>query len=134
MTKLLLDTHAVIWLVQDDPRLSAAANLAINEASTNPSNLLISTITLVEAQYLIDRQRIPPEAYNRLIRAVMSDVPLATPVELTVEIARSISRVPRDLVPDMPDRILAATALVLGVPLVTRDERLRDFSEIQTIW
>jgi predicted nucleic acid-binding protein len=69
-----------------------------------------------------------------LIRAVISDLPLATPVELTIEIARSIARVPRDLVPDMPDRILAATALALGVPLVTRDERLRGFGEIETIW
>jgi PIN domain nuclease of toxin-antitoxin system len=56
VTGLLLDTHAVIWLLQDDPRLSMAANLAINEGSVDPSNLLISTITLVESQYLIDRQ------------------------------------------------------------------------------
>ena len=39
----------------------------------------------------------------------------------------------RAQVPDMPDRIIAATALSLGLPLVTRDGRIRD-SGIRTIW
>jgi predicted nucleic acid-binding protein len=37
------------------------------------------------------------------------------------------------IVPEMPDRIIAATAIHLGVPLVTRDRRLQS-AGIQTIW
>ena len=40
---------------------------------------------------------------------------------------------PRDVVPDMPDRIIAATAVHLGLPLITRDERIRS-AGIKTIW
>jgi predicted nucleic acid-binding protein len=45
----------------------------------------------------------------------------------------AMARVPRDQVPDLPDRIIAATALHLGVPLVTRDRQITA-SGIATIW
>ncbi len=45
----------------------------------------------------------------------------------------SLGQVNRDEVPDMPDRIIAATALVLGVPLLSRDRKIRA-SSVQTIW
>ena len=54
-----------------------------------------------------------------------------TPLDLGV--ADSIRGIPRDLVPDMPDRIIAATALHLNLPLVTRDQRIRS-AGIGTIW
>jgi predicted nucleic acid-binding protein len=47
--------------------------------------------------------------------------------------ADALPNVPRDAAPDMPDRIIAATALHLGLPLVTRDRRLQA-AGIQTIW
>jgi predicted nucleic acid-binding protein len=42
-------------------------------------------------------------------------------------------RIPRNVVADMPDRIIAATALHLGLPLITRDRHLQS-AGIQTIW
>jgi predicted nucleic acid-binding protein len=41
--------------------------------------------------------------------------------------------VQHDAVPDMPDRIVAATALYLGVPVISRDGRIRA-SNVQTVW
>jgi len=45
----------------------------------------------------------------------------------------AVARFDREGVPDMPDRITAATALHLGLPLVTRDSKIRA-SDIETIW
>ena len=45
----------------------------------------------------------------------------------------AVARVDRDSVPDMPDRIIAATALHLGLPLVAKDKKIRA-AEIETIW
>ena len=43
-----------------------------------------------------------------------------------------MSQIPRDVVPDMPDRIIAATALSNSLPLVTRDLKIRALTTIQT--
>ncbi len=41
--------------------------------------------------------------------------------------------IPRTVVPDMPDRIVAATGVYFGVPVFSRDGRIRA-SIVQTIW
>jgi PIN domain nuclease of toxin-antitoxin system len=48
-------------------------------------------------------------------------------------VADAIEFVSRDEVPDFPDRIVAATAAALRVPLISRDGKIRA-SEVQTIW
>ena len=52
---------------------------------------------------------------------------------LDLGVARAMQGIPRDIVPDMPDRIIAATAQYLNLPLVTRDAALRATS-LTTIW
>lgn len=54
-------------------------------------------------------------------------------VSLDLAIAQGIRQIPRNLLPDMPDRIIAATALHLNLPLVTRDQRIQAVG-IKTIW
>ena len=50
-----------------------------------------------------------------------------------MDISTSLRQIPRAAVPDMPDRIIAATALALELPLVTRDGKIRA-SNVETIW
>ncbi len=54
-------------------------------------------------------------------------------VPLDRAVADALRRVPRNEVPDLPDRIIAATAVALAVPLVSHDSKIRA-SQIQTIW
>jgi PIN domain nuclease of toxin-antitoxin system len=49
------------------------------------------------------------------------------------EVAEAVHRVSWSIVPDMPDRIIAATALHLELPLITRDLRIQS-SGIKTTW
>jgi PIN domain nuclease of toxin-antitoxin system len=49
-------------------------------------------------------------------------------------VARAVSKVPRAAVTDPFDRIIAATALVRAVPLVTYDRRIRQLATVETIW
>ena len=53
--------------------------------------------------------------------------------DLTPEVTNAVADVPRSQVPDMPDRIIAATALYLGLPLLSRDSAIQ-LSEVKTIW
>jgi predicted nucleic acid-binding protein len=52
---------------------------------------------------------------------------------LTTGIVEAMRQVRRADVPDMPDRIVAATAVYFGVPVISRDSRIRA-SNIQTVW
>jgi predicted nucleic acid-binding protein len=78
----------------------------------------------VELVYLGDKGRVPAAAAERV------DEVLAP---LDRRVAEATRRIRREEVPDMPDRIIAATALALDLPLVTRDGKIRA-ADIQTIW
>jgi len=87
----------------------------------------------VETIYLVERGRLPLEALHRL-EAGLKHIASGLLVQAVDEdVAQAVHKVPRDVVPDMPDRIIAATAVHLGLPLITGDERIRS-AGIKTIW
>ena len=129
----LADTHTAVWYLLKDPRLSELARATILDAAANRSKVAISSISLVEMMYLVDKVRLPISAYDELKQALNSPTHVFTEAVLNAEIAQAMWQIPRDEVPDMPDRIVAATALHLGVPVMSRDRRIRSAS-LSTIW
>lgn len=129
----VLDTHTILWFLSGDPRLSATARNFITNASTAGNDLAISSITLIEMVYLIEKGRVPAGRFTQIIQ--MTRQPGAGLVEIAVdaEIARSLSKIDIAKVPDMPDRTIAATALYLQVPVVSKDGKIR-LSGLTTIW
>jgi PIN domain nuclease of toxin-antitoxin system len=95
--------------------------------------LFISAITLVETVYLAERGRLPLEALSRLQSGISSAASSVLVQSVDEIVAEAIHKIPRNAVPDVPDRIIAATALCLGLPLVTRDRHLQA-AGIRTIW
>ena len=65
--------------------------------------------------------------------AVAADTQSIKIVPVDRRVAQALESVPREAVPDMPDRIIAATACYLRLPLVTSDSRIRR-TDIETIW
>lgn len=130
---VVLDTHAAIWYIFIRKRLSQDALRFIRRAVDSGKPAYVSAISIVETIYLIERGRVPLEAVQRLEASLKDPASglLVAPVD--EEVAQAVHRVPRDVVPDMPDRIIAATALHLGLPLVTRDRRIQS-AGIKTIW
>ncbi len=134
MTAILADTHALLWYLQAPSLLSFAADHALTEADESGAGIGFSAISLIEACYLAEKNRIASAAWHELL-ALLADrtMPLAV-IPVDESVARSIGHVPRNHIPDMPDRIIAATALAHGLPLVTRDQRLREARVVRTIW
>lgn len=129
----LLDTHAAIWYVFSRKKLSVDALKYIRHSVDRGNPVFVSAISLVETVYLMERGRIPLEASRRLeagLRDPASGL-LVTPVD--EEVAQAVPQISWSAVPDMPDRIIAATALHLDIPLITRDQRIRA-AGIKTIW
>ena len=129
----VLDTHAAIWYVFIRKRLSQDALRSIRSAVDSGKPVYISAISLVEMIYLMERGRIPPDAMRRLEAGLKDPASSLLVAPVDEDVAEAVHRVPRDLVPEMPDRIIAATALNLGLPLVTRDQRIQS-AGIPTIW
>jgi PIN domain nuclease of toxin-antitoxin system len=130
---LVADTHAILWYLLDQDRLSDLALQALDQAARSGEPVFVSAISIVEIRYLIERGRLPEVAMERLERALLAEEPALVLVPLDLAIARAVARIPRTAVPDMPDRIIAATASHADLPLVTRDRRIRA-SGIATIW
>ena len=93
----------------------------------------MSSISLVEVVYLVDKGRIPASAYKELVRALADPEHLFIEAVLSAPVVESIRQVSRAEVPDMPDRIIAGTAAYLALPVISRDRHIRT-SSLKTIW
>jgi PIN domain nuclease of toxin-antitoxin system len=129
----VLDTHAAVWYLLDSKRLPQRVFELIDGSADSGAPVFISAVSLVEVVYLVERQRIPADSFNMFVAELRSNNPAFVAVPLDARVAEALRTIPGKLVPDMPDRIIAATAVHLGVPLVTRDRRLQA-AGIQTIW
>jgi PIN domain nuclease of toxin-antitoxin system len=129
----VLDTHAAIWYLLDSRRLSAEVYALIDGSAAKGSPTFISAISLVEVAYLVERGRIVPECFELFMNQIHRDLPAFTVVSLDAVIAQTLRSIDGRAIPEMPDRIIAATAVSLGLPLVTRDARLQMVG-IKTIW
>lgn len=131
--RAVADTHAVIWYVFADDRISLNARTIMRDTAKADDQIGISSVSFVEIVYLIEKGRIDPHTLDRILQAL--DHPQSLFVEIPVDrrISESMRRVDRAQVPDLPDRIIAATAVHLGVPLISRDGKIRA-SSVATIW
>lgn len=127
------DTHTALWHLFDDARLSAPAADFIDSAAAARHRIAVSSISLAEVVYLIEKNRLPLSASGDLKTALADPDHVLKEAPFTVEIVDALRQVPRVAVPDMPDRIVAATALYFGVPVISRDGRIRS-SSVQTVW
>ncbi len=133
MSNLVVDTHAAIWYFARSPNLSASARAAINGAVSQGGIIYLPTISLVEIVYLLDKNKLAPTTLPSLMQAINLPGSSFVPIDLTPGIALAVQQIPRLVVPDMPDRNIAATALHLNLPLVTADHKIQA-ANIQTIW
>jgi PIN domain nuclease of toxin-antitoxin system len=125
---LLLDTHAAIWITEDQP-LAATAIEAIDAAYQAGSAIFVSAITAWEVGLLVSRNRLSliakPERWFQRLLAIPS-VRLAI---LSPDILIASSFLPGTPPRDPADRIILATARDLGATLITRDRLLLKYGE-----
>ena len=87
----------------------------------------------MEVVYLQEKGRIPHGTLTRVADALHDPTSVLQIADLSMAVALALGRVLRDEVPDMPDRIIAATAVHFGVPVISRDSKIRT-SSVSTIW
>jgi PIN domain nuclease of toxin-antitoxin system len=127
------DTHAALWYLLKNPRLSATARQFMDDAAASGLDIVLSPISLAEIVYLVEKNRLPASAYHDLKNALADPDYVIEEAPFTVEIVDAMRLVPRSDIPDMPDRIVAATGVYFGVPVISRDGRIRS-SNVHTVW
>lgn len=133
MIVAIADTHATIWYLFSDPRLGKAASAFIDDTIVAGNHIGVSAISIAEMVYLIEKGRIPANAINDLHAATADPKAVLRHVALDENVAMKMAEISRQDLPDLPDRVIAATALFHDVPVLSRDGRIRA-STIQTIW
>jgi PIN domain nuclease of toxin-antitoxin system len=129
MKTVVADTHAAHWFLVGDDRLTPTAAAALVGAQ----RILVPSICLVEITYLIEKGRIPAAVMPRLLGELDNPVTTLELAALDMGVVLSLQDIARSDVPDLPDRVIAATALHHRVPLVTCDRKIRTCG-IDTIW
>jgi PIN domain nuclease of toxin-antitoxin system len=127
--KLLLDTHIWLWSVIDPSRLTSR----VAKTLADPKNeLWLSSISVWELTVLHRKQRLkmPPDVPAWVAKS-MEDLKL-TEAPLTVEVALAVPSISFSHA-DPADQLLAASAKVFDLTLVTGDEHLINVPGIRVL-
>jgi PIN domain nuclease of toxin-antitoxin system len=133
MLDAVTDTHGLIWYLEGSPRLGSGARAVFDACDQGEIVVYVPTICLVEIIYLQEKGRIPADLKAQLDTELQTGTTGLILAALTPEVADAVAHVPRSEVPDMPDRIIAATAMHLGLPLISRDRAIQ-LSAVDTVW
>lgn len=130
MSSYIVDTHALVWYLVDDPRLGEKAR-EILQSSGN--RLIVPAIVLAEARHIADAKRVPI-SFQDVVTAITRDPScVVAPVDIL-----TVSYMPGGL--DIHDSLIVATALLYrdlvggDVYILTRDEQIRELDSVPTVW
>ncbi|MCW1884424.1 type II toxin-antitoxin system VapC family toxin [Luteolibacter flavescens] len=127
--KACLDTHAVIWSLMDDPKLGKNARELI--ASSTRDDLIVSDITLLEVSMLLSKGRLQTRQEPVFLLGKIADSFRILPISPEIAALATSLALPQG---DPFDRVIAATAVHHGIPLLSRDKALKRSKAVDILW
>jgi PIN domain nuclease of toxin-antitoxin system len=131
--RVVADSHAIVWYVSGSDRISGVARDALREAERS-EGVVLSVATLVDLWYVTQTTKRVTDTDLSALRSRLDSARSITWEPITVSIADDATSMSRAILPDPWDRFIVATARVLGVSLVTRDEAILSSQLVHTIW
>ena len=130
---IVLDTHAWIWFTSKPEALSKKAKKAV-DAAVKEKNVLVSSISVWEVALLVNKKRLKLSMDVTDWIAKSESLPFIQFIPVSNSIAVKSVNLPQPLHSDPADRIIIATALSIGAPLITKDKKISDYAPVETIW
>ncbi len=130
---IILDTHALIWWVNDDPALSNNARKLINN-SRKTERIIISSMTTWEIAMLVKLDRLVLSMPLKEWIGKIERLPFIRFIPVDNVIADDAVNLPGEFHKDPADRIIVATARSLNATLITSDKKILDYAHVRTKW
>lgn len=130
---IVLDTHTLVWWVTGDSALSKKAKAAI-ERERAGGDIVVSSISAWEIAMLVKRDRLVLSMDVSSWLSAVTKIDAVRLVPVDVEVATKSVELPGEFHKDPADRMIIATARKLAAPLVTKDDRIRAYAHVKTIW
>jgi len=130
MTTYVVDTHALIWFLEKNPRLTDNAKSALTDTN---AQIILPTIVLTEVIFLYSKKKTSINLSMVLSQVANSSNCIVYPLDEEV-----VSRVSANV--NIHDAIIVATGLVFkdlighDVAVVTKDELIKQSNLIRTVW
>ena len=130
LSQFVVDTNTLWWYLKAPERLSPSADVIFRLAEAGRTVMVVPAIVVAELYYLSLKARdpLPPSELMELFdESGVFVVPDLSRTQLEM-----LDRLPE--IPEMHDRLIAAEALALGAPVVTRDPVIAASPQVQSIW
>jgi predicted nucleic acid-binding protein len=115
-----VDTQAIVRFMENKPASSIDIQNILEAADRGECHIFIPVIVLMEILYLFEKRRITKSIFD--IESLLSESTNYTVLPLTLDILKTASKIAD--VPELHDRLIAATAAHLNIPLLTNDPDL----------
>ena len=122
---VLLDTHALFWLVTSDKKISNKAKLKFRQAK----QVFVPTIVLLELLYLLDKKKLHSQ-FPKILDQLKSEGRINF-ISLDIAIVDNMSK--EDFRLEMHDSVIVTSAQILNLPIIIKDKMIRTFYK-NTIW
>lgn len=120
----------MVWFLTEDSSLSVKAKSIFEDTEKGNSLIIISTIVLGELLYLCEKKKIQ-DKFQEVINKLRNGTNYIT-YNLDMEIIIECKNLVR--ISDMHDKIITATAKVLGATIITKDKEIKESDYVKTIW
>jgi PIN domain nuclease of toxin-antitoxin system len=130
VTRVCIDTHALVWYLSRPQRLARSARRLLRAADASRAAVLVPAIVTVELTLLRESRR--NTVGVRQLEALMAAQPAFS--VLPLDLAQAVEFALLEAVRDPFDRMVVAAARAAGAPLITADEAIHESALVEVVW
>ncbi len=130
MELFVVDTHALLWYLSDDPRLGRKVSETFEFAERGRAVILVPTIVLAESLHILEKKKLRLN-FDNVLRAIENNKNYFI-VSLDIELIRRMIKVGVTL--ELHDRIIVTLARQWDAKILTKDRKIGAVEKIKTLW